>query len=98
MKLFFSENWRAKKMSLSTKQNKKTAQILIPFMSTKWFERVLWSDESRFQLSTDSPERRLRRSDERFNSEWLSTNSESCCGGILLGGEEVYLLHLALAG
>ena len=40
---------------------------------SEWFSRVVWSDESRFQLHADAPERCVRRSGEKYNSECIST-------------------------
>lgn len=52
----------------------------------EWFDRVIWSDESRFQLVSDAPERCIRRSDERFHPECISTTVKHGGGGVMVWG------------
>ena len=47
---------------------------------------VLWSYDSRFELCSDTPERCLHRSGERFNPECISTAVKHGGGGIMVWG------------
>ena len=51
-----------------------------------WFQRVLWSDESIFELCPDAPESCLHRSGEKFNPECISTSVKHGGCGIMVWG------------
>lgn len=84
----FSSKRCAKKPLLSKKNvtDRLTFLQLYGHHDSQWFQHVLWSDESRFELCTDAPQRCLRRSGERFNSECLSSTVKHGGGGIMVWG------------
>ena len=51
---------------------------------SEWFSRVVWSDESRFQLHADAPERCVQKSGDKNNSECMSTTVKH--GGVMVWG------------
>ena len=53
---------------------------------SEWFSRVVWSDESIFQLHADAPERCVRRSGEKYNSECISTTVNHGGRGVMVWG------------
>ena len=54
---------------------------------SEWVSKVVWSDESRFQLHADAPERCVQKSCEKNNSECMSTTVKH-------GGRGVMVLYL----
>ena len=59
-------------------------------VDSEWFSRVMWSDESRFQLHADASERCVQRSGEKYNSECISTTVKH--GENVSGCEEPFQL------
>lgn len=53
---------------------------------SQWFQYVFWSDECRFELHSDAPERCLRRSTEKYFTECISTTKKHGAGGIMVWG------------
>lgn len=84
----FSSRRCAKKPLLSKKNIKDRLRFLTEYgrNDADWFDRVLWSDESRFQLCSDGPERCIRRSNERCHPDCLSTTVKHGGGSIMVWG------------
>ena len=84
----FSSKRCLKKPLLSKKNVKDRRKFFSPYggHNAQWFERVLWSDESRFALCNDAPERCIRRPTEKYKPECLSTTVKHGGGGIMVWG------------
>ena len=87
-KMEFSSKWCAKKPLLSKKNinDKKTFSSCYGKKDAKWFRNVFWSDESRFCLFSDAPERCIRRPGERFSPNCIKTTVKHGNGGIMVWG------------
>jgi len=80
---------RCAKKPLLTKKNISDRKTFASRYGTKdadWFRNVFWSDESRFCLASDAPERCIRRSGERFSPNCIKTTVKHGNGGIMVWG------------
>lgn len=54
--------------------------------SSEYWDRVHWSDESRFEFVSDRPQNCIRRSNERFRPDCLQTTVKHSGGGLMVWG------------
>ena len=84
----FSSKRCAKKPFLSKKNinDRKRFSSCYGKKDTDWFRNVFWSDEFRFCLVSDAPERCIRRNGERFSPSCIKTTVKHGNGGIMVWG------------
>ena len=84
----FSSKRCAKKPLLSKKNinDRRIFSSCYGKKDAKWFRNVFWSDESKFCLFSDAPERCIRRPGERFSPNCIKTTVKHGNGGIMVWG------------